>query len=293
MTVEFKSFSGQVVKDMDEQMIALIDELDCPRVLKHSMQYSLKAGGKRIRPLLLFATLEAFNEDWRNGIPVACALEMIHTYSLIHDDLPAMDNDDLRRGVPTNHKMYGDAQAILAGDGLLTFAFQVMTKIDVDDSIKVKLINELALAAGPEGMVGGQVADIEGEGKQLSIDGLEYIHRNKTGKLLSFGPVAAAIMSEASEAKIDKIRDFSMKVGLAFQIQDDILDIEGAESVIGKPIGSDVDNDKTTYVSLYSLEQAKEILNDTIESARSLIKSMPIRSDLLLEICDLIVNREK
>lgn len=293
MSIQFNSFSTQVIKDMEEELYKYVGELSCPRVLKESMLYSLKAGGKRIRPLLFFATLEAFNEDWRDGIPVACALEMIHTYSLIHDDLPSMDNDELRRGMPTNHIVYGEAQATLAGDGLLTFAFEVITKLNVDSSILVRLIKELAIAAGPEGMVGGQVADIEGESKQLTVEELEYIHRNKTGKLLSYGPVAGAIIAGASEAKIEKIRDFALKTGLAFQIQDDILDIEGSEILIGKPVGSDVGNEKTTYVSLYSLDQAKDILNETINDAKTILKSLPIRSDLLLEICDLIVSREQ
>lgn len=293
MPTLFETFSNQVIEEMEEQLYSMVEELHAPKNLKDAMLYSLKAGGKRIRPILVFATLDAYGQDFRKGIPVACALEMIHTYSLIHDDLPSMDDDDLRRGMPTNHIKFGEAHAILAGDSLLTFAFEVMTKLDVASDVQIRLIKELAIAAGPEGMVGGQVADMEGESRKLSLEELEYIHRNKTGKLLAYGPVAGAILAGASDEEVEKIREFAQYTGLAFQIQDDILDIEGSESLIGKPVGSDIHNDKTTYVSLYSLEEAKNILEDTNITAKTILNSLTIKQELLLEICDIIVNRKK
>src|SRR3954469_4615906 len=176
------------------------------------MLYSLEAGGKRIRPLLLFATLHAFNKDPNLGLLPAIAIEMVHTYSLIHDDLPSMDNDDLRRGKPTNHKVFGDAIAILAGDALLTYSFEVMGSIPAEfasDSTKLKLVIELARAAGTEGMVGGQVADMEGEGKSLTLDELEYIHIHKTGKLLRFSVLAGAIIAGASKNQLENLSAFA------------------------------------------------------------------------------------
>src|SRR5690606_34904619 len=175
-----------------------ISKLSAPKVIKDAMNYSLEAGGKRIRPLLLLGTLRSFGKDESIGLGAACAIEMIHTYSLIHDDLPSMDDDDLRRGKPTNHKVFGEAIAILAGDGLLTYSFQVITEF-MGDTItpekKLKLVTELAKAAGAEGMVGGQVADMEGEGAALTLDELEYIHRHKTGKLLAYSVIAGAILA--------------------------------------------------------------------------------------------------
>ena len=188
---------------LNRELRALVEKLDAPSVIKNSMIYSLEAGGKRIRPLLLFATLDAFGIDPKKGLPVAASIEMIHTYSLIHDDLPSMDNDDLRRGKPTNHKVFGDAIATLAGDALLTYSFEVMNRLSDDftpPAVKMRLVVEMAKAAGAEGMVGGQVADMEGEDKVLSLEELEYIHIHKTGKLLKYSVVSGAIMANANES---------------------------------------------------------------------------------------------
>ncbi|NQD69049.1 polyprenyl synthetase family protein, partial [Bacillus haikouensis] len=210
-------------------MLDFVNERDMPSTIRDAMIYSLQAGGKRIRPILLLAVIEGYGKEIRSGMKTAAALEMIHTYSLIHDDLPSMDDDDLRRGKPTNHKVFGEAMAILAGDGLLTHSFQLIAEDDlISSNQKIKLLSLLAKCAGPEGMVGGQVADIEGENKRLTVDELESIHVRKTGKLLIFSALAGAIISGASEEEQNKLENFAHHIGLAFQIQDDILDIEGA-----------------------------------------------------------------
>lgn len=278
---------------VEEKLVSYANELQCPDVLREAMAYSLEAGGKRLRPLLLFATLQAFGKERNLGVGAACALEMIHTYSLIHDDLPCMDDDDLRRGKPTNHKVFGEAMAVLAGDGLLTYAFQVIMAYEKKKSLlkKVRLVLELAKAAGPEGMVGGQVADMEAEGKRLTIDELEYIHKHKTGKLLEYAVLAGAILSDATEEQEEKLLVFAKNIGLAFQIRDDILDVEGNEEEIGKPIGSDVSNEKSTYTTLFTVDRAKAILEETIAKAKDAISSLQLQDEYLLFICDVIAKR--
>jgi geranylgeranyl diphosphate synthase type II len=259
------------------------------------MIYSLEAGGKRIRPLLLFATLDAFGVVPQKGLLAAAAIEMIHTYSLIHDDLPSMDNDDLRRGKPTNHKVFGDAIAILAGDALLTYSFEVMGSIPAkfaSDSTKLKLVIELARAAGTEGMVGGQVADMEGEGKSLTLDELEYIHIHKTGKLLKFSVLGGAIIAGASQNQLDNLSAFAHHLGLAFQIQDDILDLVGNQQLIGKPVGSDTANHKSTYPQLLSLEGASAALKKQINLSKEYLGMTGLNTNLLMEITDLVASRD-
>lgn len=294
MTVAFDTFLKESKTFVEEKLVSYANELQCPNVLREAMAYSLEAGGKRLRPLLLFATLQAFGKERNLGVGAACALEMIHTYSLVHDDLPCMDDDDLRRGKPTNHKVFGEAMAVLAGDGLLTYAFQVIMAYEqkeVSAEKKVRLVLELAKAAGPEGMVGGQVADMEAEGKQLTIDELEYIHKHKTGKLLEFAVLAGSILSDATKEQEEKLLAFAKYIGLAFQIRDDILDVEGTEEEIGKPIGSDVSNEKSTYTTLFTVDRAKDILEDTIAKAKDAIGSLQLQDEYLLSICDLIAKR--
>lgn len=288
-------FSNKYKALLENQLRTSVERLKAPAVIKEAMHYSLEAGGKRIRPLLLFASLDAFNIPPEKGILTACAVEMIHTYSLIHDDLPSMDNDDLRRGRPTNHKVFGDAFAILAGDALLTYSFQLITETDeadADPKTKLQLIRELAIAAGAEGMVGGQVADIEGENKNLSLEELEYIHHHKTGNLLSFSAVAGAIIAGASDETIEQFRTFAFHLGLAFQIRDDILDIEGSEEKIGKPVGSDAYNHKSTYPALLTMEGAKEALSKEISLAKNLLKETGLNTKLLEELTDLVATRD-
>ncbi|HDR6308642.1 TPA: (2E,6E)-farnesyl diphosphate synthase [Bacillus cereus] len=294
MTIAFDTFLKESKDFVEEKLVSYANELQCPDVLREAMAYSLEAGGKRLRPLLLFATLQAFGKERNLGVGAACALEMIHTYSLVHDDLPCMDDDDLRRGKPTNHKVFGEAMAVLAGDGLLTYAFQVIMAYEqkeISAEKKVRLVLELAKAAGPEGMVGGQVADMEAEGKQLTIDELEYIHKHKTGKLLEFAVLAGSILSDATEEQEEKLLAFAKYIGLAFQIRDDILDVEGTEEEIGKPIGSDVSNEKSTYTTLFTVDRAKDILEETIAKAKDAIGSLQLQDEYLLSICDLIAKR--
>ncbi|MDH5160083.1 polyprenyl synthetase family protein [Heyndrickxia oleronia] len=280
-------------KELENQLSAYISNLNAPMIIKEAMDYSLQAGGKRIRPSLVFATIRSFGQNEMEGMSVACALEMIHTYSLIHDDLPAMDNDDLRRGKPTNHKVFGEAYSILAGDGLLTYSFQVIAQDPkLSNDKKVKLMELLAISAGPEGMVGGQVADMLGENKSLTIDELEYIHKNKTGKLLLFAVKAGAIIADATNEQIDILAQYAENIGLAFQIRDDILDIEGNEETLGKPVGSDVENVKSTYPSLLSLNGAKKRLHYHTEKAKECIKTLNLHSNLLEEMASLIEVRD-
>lgn len=279
---------------IDERLPLMIEELSMPAILKEAMIYSLKAGGKRLRPILIFATVSAFDKDEKVAIPIACALEMLHTYSLIHDDLPSMDDDDLRRGLPTNHKVYGEAIAILAGDALLTESIRVIADMDsnlISDLTKIKLISSFTKAAGPEGMVGGQAADLLAEEKQIELNELEYIHEHKTGKLLAYAVEAGAIISGATEDQLKSLRGFARHLGLAFQIRDDILDIEGDETLLGKPVGSDTDNQKSTYPQLLSLEGAKQKCIDHLNKAKNLLYQANVNHGLLEELADYIVNR--
>ncbi|WP_246197117.1 polyprenyl synthetase family protein [Cytobacillus depressus] len=285
-----KTYKGSLEKVLKDS----ISKLSAPSIIKESMLYSLEAGGKRIRPLLLLATLEAFGEDVNKGMLTAAAIEMIHTYSLIHDDLPSMDNDDLRRGKPTNHKVFGDAFAILAGDAMLTYSFQLIAETPseyTNANTLLRLIKELSKAAGAEGMVGGQVADINGENNELSLKDLEYIHIHKTGKLLQYSVVAGAILAEANESTIKTLEEFAYHLGLAFQIRDDILDLEGTEAMIGKPVGSDTSKHKSTYPSILTLDGAKEVLHSHIQQAKEKLRETGLNTELLEEITDLIETR--
>lgn len=224
------------------------------------MEYSIKAGGKRFRPMILLLMCEAFCDDFTDAIPFAVALECIHTYSLIHDDLPSMDNDDLRRGLPTCHKKFDEATAILAGDGLLNLAYEIMIDKLKSDFNKnyIEVMQCIAIASGTKGMIEGQALDIKAEGnKNITIEELFKIYENKTGKLILASMKSGAIIGNANEQQLKIVEDIAYKLGIAFQIQDDILDIEGNQEEIGKPIKSDLKNDKATYVSIYGLEKAK------------------------------------
>ncbi len=292
--INFQSFSKTNKQKIEQTLSESLRSLSAPTSLQKAMDYSLQAGGKRLRPLLLFSTLHGFDKDPSIGLPVATALEMIHTYSLIHDDLPSMDNDDLRRGKPTNHKVFGEALAILAGDALLTYSFQLLAEMshpELSHEMKIELIRQLASSAGPEGMVGGQVADMEGEEKSLSLNELQYIHERKTGKLLEYSIIAGAILSNASEKQIVLLREFAYHLGLAFQIRDDILDIEGTVEEIGKPIGSDQNNQKSTYPSVLTMEGAKKKLMEHISLAKQSLYETNINHDYLEQVCDLIADR--
>jgi geranylgeranyl diphosphate synthase type II len=234
-----------------------------PASIHRAMRYSVFAGGKRIRPILCYESAKLFNSDPAPAISVGCALEFIHTYSLIHDDLPALDNDDLRRGKATNHRVFGEAIAILAGDALLTLAFQTLANSAVEPARRVRVISEIAVAAGTvNGMVGGQVADIEAEKKPADGATLEYIHRSKTAALICGSIVAGAIAGGAGDKDVERLRRFGQQIGWAFQVVDDILDISESSAALGKTAGKDQAQQKATYPALYGLEKSREIAND-------------------------------
>ncbi len=260
-----------------------------------AMRYSLMAGGKRLRPILMIAGAQALAKPYTPLLPAACAIECIHTYSLIHDDLPAMDDDDLRRGQPTCHKIYGEAVAILAGDGLLTLAFEILAKEnkDIPDSLNMKATYLIAKAAGIAGMVGGQCADIESEGKSLNQEELLYIHSHKTAAMIRVSLEAAAVLCNASPEDQKALADFGNNLGLAFQIRDDLLDIEGTEEQIGKRTGSDLKKHKATYPALFGMEQAREKARDLINTALDKIEKFGRDAEPLRAIAKYVVDRNR
>lgn len=290
----FQQFIEREKQEINKRLPLYVEQLNAPSIIKESMVYSLNAGGKRVRPTLLLATLAGYEIPISYGYEVACAIEMVHTYSLIHDDLPAMDNDDLRRGKPTNHKVYGDAIAILSGDALLTLSFQLLSSAKhISAEKKIQLIQWISKAAGAEGMVGGQVEDMLGENKDLSVEQLENIHHGKTGALLAASIVAGAIIADVSDSEREELHCFAKHLGLAFQIKDDILDVEGDEKEIGKPVGSDVGNDKSTYPKILGIDGAKEKLAYHIEQAKKHLYKTNMEHSLLLQLTDYIATRGK
>ena len=262
--------------------------------LEKAMEYSLMAGGKRLRPVLLMAAADAVGKDGTAFLTMGCAIEMIHTYSLIHDDLPAMDNDDYRRGKPTNHKVFGDGIAVLAGDALLTLAFEVMLRQEgAAPETLVTVVSEMSRAAGPYGMVGGQVLDLEGEGRRLDLAALRKIHMGKTGALFCAAIRSGAILAGAKEEELTALTLYAERFGLAFQITDDILDVTGDEAAIGKPVGSDVRNEKATYVTLTSLEEAKKLAEDAVDEAVAALDIFGERAAFLRDLALFLLGREK
>jgi geranylgeranyl diphosphate synthase, type II len=245
-----------------------------PRRLVDAMNYSLQAGGKRLRPMLVLAGCEAVNGELEQALPVAVAFELIHTYSLIHDDLPAMDDDDLRRGMPTCHKAFDEGTAILAGDAMATYAFEVILKHVADPAKAVAASRELAVAAGIDGMVGGQMADLEGEGRRPSAEELRYIHEHKTGALITGAVVCGGIMGGASAAQLKSLRSYGKSVGLAFQVVDDILDETSTAEQLGKSPGKDGATGKMTYPSLMGLDNAKKHAADLVSKACAELKGL-------------------
>ncbi|MCZ2260114.1 polyprenyl synthetase family protein [Sporosarcina sp. G11-34] len=275
-----------------EKLNAFMAEIEAPETLKSSMAYSINAGGKRIRPLLVLATLEDLGVKSNDALTVACAVEFIHTYSLIHDDLPCMDDDDFRRGKLTNHKVYGEAVAVLAGDALQTFAFDALTELtDTSAQNTIKIIQLLSKASGAGGMVGGQILDIEGEEKQLTLTELETVHLHKTGALLSFCIEAGAILACVNDEKAKQLSMYAKNIGLAFQIQDDILDITATTEELGKTAGSDEASDKTTYPSLLGLQGAQDRLNEHHRLAKQSLSFLGKEESLLALFADYIVQR--
>ncbi len=261
-----------------------------------AMHYSLFAGGKRLRPILLLAGAEAVGGQAEDYLPAACALECIHTYSLIHDDLPAMDDDDLRRGKPTCHKAFDEATAILAGDGLLTYAFELLTHPDllakVPNERILRVIGLIAKAAGISGMVGGQMADLLAEGRRVSPEELDFIHRHKTGALITASVVSGAILAGASPEEERALEIYGWAIGRAFQIVDDLLDILGDEKVIGKPVGSDLEKEKATYPSLFGIEASRQKAVELVEEALVALSPFDHRAEPLRDIARYIVERK-
>ena len=296
---DFKAYLG-AQKQLVEA--ALDDSLgpERPESLREAMRYSLLAGGKRLRPILCLAACELAGGDPALAMPTAVALEMIHTMSLIHDDLPAMDNDDLRRGRPTNHKVYGDAVAILAGDALLTRAFEMVSLRSPGVSAErlLKVVGELSLVAGAPGLVGGQVVDLECEGKDVDLDTLEYIHLHKTGALLKACVITGALIGGADEAQLDSLRTYARGIGLAFQIVDDILDVTASSDVLGKTAGKDLIADKTTYPKLLGLEESRQRAKGLIQEAKASLDAFKpvgggsVQAAPLLALADYVIGRD-
>ena len=283
---------------VDNELQKYLEKKECPeKILNESMEYSLMAGGKRLRPILVIATYELFEQNIEKCLPYAVAIEMVHNFSLIHDDLPGVDNDDFRHGKPTNHKKYNEATAILAGDGLLNNAYIVLSK-DLENTedleelkTKIKLFNEFSLAI--DRMIAGEYVDTEYEGKEISENYLEYIHLNKTGALLTLSVRMGAILANVDKKTLEDLTNYASKIGLAFQIKDDILSEEGNEEVLGKPVGNDKKLGKCTYVSKYGLDGAKEKLRKITEEAIDIITTYGERAEFLKELAIYIANRNK
>jgi geranylgeranyl diphosphate synthase type II len=281
--------------EVNQWLDALVpSESVAPERLHRAMRYSLMAGGKRLRPILVLASGEAFDASTDDLMPAACAFEMIHTYSLIHNDLPAMDNDDLRRGMPTCHKAFDEATAILAGDALLTQAFRVLAADAPHRHPErhIRVIREIATAAGTvDGMIGGQMADIENEGKPIDEATLETIHRSKTGALISAPVVVGGIIAGANEPELDKLRAYGQRIGLAFQIADDILDVTSTSEQLGKTAGKDITAHKATYPALHGIEKSEARMEQLVAEAIEIVAGLGVNSGILEELARFIVAR--
>jgi len=278
---------------VEKELKTYFHNQEIPHELKESMLYSLQAGGKRLRPVLLFASYQIFKQDINPAISSAIALEMIHTYSLIHDDLPAMDDDTYRRGQLTNHKVFNEAVAILAGDALLTYSFELITNDPLlTEKQKVQIVQLLAQASGPKGMVGGQILDLEAENKSLELEGLEQVHTLKTGELLKFAISTGALLGGATKEQISELETFAYYLGLIFQVQDDILDITGDEKKIGKAVGSDEDNEKSTYPKLLVLDGTINNKNEYVQLAKKALKKAQADTSILMALTDYFSQRD-
>jgi geranylgeranyl diphosphate synthase type II len=268
-----------------------------PSIIHKAMRYSVFAGGKRLRPVLFLAAVEAVGGDTDSLLPVASALELIHTYSLIHDDLPAMDNDDFRRGKPTSHKKFGEAIAVLTGDALLTLAFELLTEVGTGEKISIttliKVIKEISAAAGSKGMIGGQVVDLQSENKPITVDTLKYIHSHKTGALFTACVRSGALLGGGSSEQVSALTIYSDSLGLAFQITDDILDIVGDSEKLGKTAGSDERKKKSTYPAIYGLEKSRLLAKDVVNQAVLSLSMFGQEADILRYVANYLLYREK
>ena len=294
--MDIKTYLSRKRESVDEALERYFPKsMESQSTLHKAIRYSLFAGGKRIRPILSIAAFEAVGAKGEGILPFACGLEMIHTYSLIHDDLPAIDNDDYRRGRPTCHKVFGEAIAVLAGDGLLTEAFQLMThpaSLSGSDGLILELVNEVARAAGLAGMVIGQVVDIESEGKEIDLPTLEYLHTHKTGKMILAAIRVGAKLGGAKGDTLQALTAYGERIGLAFQIADDILNVEGNPDVLGKNTGTDAERRKATYPGVLGLQESKCRGAELVEGAVEALSRFGPEADPLREIARFIVARE-
>ncbi|MCH7744080.1 MAG: polyprenyl synthetase family protein [Proteobacteria bacterium] len=289
MIDDFEPFRERVI----QQLEIILNHTDAPSPLIEAMRYGVLSGGKRIRPILVYLSCKALGADLSLADKPACAIELIHAYSLIHDDLPAMDNDDLRRGEPACHIKFGEATAILAGDALQTLAFEILANDhQLTAETRLSLITELAAATGASGMVAGQIIDLGAENRFIDAVGLENMHRRKTGDLISTCLIFGAILSAADTEVKDAMLQFGQALGLAFQIKDDILDVTGDERAIGKPVGSDVGNEKTTFVSVYGLDEATCKLDQLLGEATAALVPLGRHAAPLNELARFIINRD-
>ena len=291
---DFKSALKETVVEVNQTLNDFLPE-GKPGIIHESMAYSVNAGGKRLRPALTLWTAQLLGGKKEQVMPIACAMEFIHSYSLIHDDLPCMDDDDLRRGKATNHKVYGVAMALLAGDGLLTRAFELMAETKdtgVDPESLLTVIKEIGNAAGSQGMVGGQVVDMLSEGKEIDLETLKYIHAHKTGALFRASIRSGAILSGASEEDLERLTSFAEYLGLAFQITDDILDVVGDEEKLGKPVGSDEEHVKATYPALVGLEESKRLAREVVQKGKEALEPYGEKAKIFKQLLDFILTRE-
>ncbi len=295
--MDFRENLKKYQKIVNNELEKYLRKQECPeKILNNSMEYSLMSGGKRLRPILVMATYELFKNDVEKCFPYAVAIEMVHNFSLIHDDLPGIDDDDFRHGKPTNHKQFNEATAILAGDGLLNNAYIVISE-DLKKSKKEDLDKKLQVfsefTTSVDRMIAGEYVDTEYEGKEIQAEYLDYIHRNKTGALLRLCVRMGAILADCNREDLDKLTTYAEKIGLAFQIKDDILSEEGNEEILGKPVGNDKEKKKCTYVSKYGLKEAKKKLEVIIQYAIKQIQSYGEKAEFLKELALYIQNRNK
>lgn len=293
MNKRMQAFQSKNLPRLEKKIAEFLNGLSAERTLKDAMTYSVAIGGKRIRPLIIMALCSFYNRPIDDDVlAVAGSLELLHTYSLIHDDLPEMDNDDLRRGKATNHKVFGQAEAVLAGDGLLTLAFDWITRTGLDSKSKVDLITALAKAAGPEGMVSGQVADIEGEHKTLELEQLKKVHELKTGALLKYACQAGGILSKTEKKEFDLLVDFGATFGLAFQIYDDILDVVSTTKEMGKAVHKDKGENKNTYPVILGLDGAYQSLSQAVEDAREVLVRLNADDSVLADFLEYFERKD-
>lgn len=282
-------------KIIEEELKKLLDIKDKPEIIYDAMRYSVFAGGKRLRPILCISACELVGGDINIALPIACALELIHTYSLIHDDLPAMDNDDLRRGKLTNHKVFGEAIAILAGDALLNLGFEVLIKYALENTEYYKDIlkaaNEIAKASGSNGMIGGQVVDILSQNTTISFEELKFMHERKTGALIEASICSGAYIGGASDDDIELLRKYASFLGLAFQIRDDILDVIGKEQDLGKNVGSDKINGKSTFINIIGLDKSKEMVQELTMNSIQILNHFGEKSRFLRDLSYYLIER--